>query len=95
MALWSDRVEKKLASEVADFLRAPDRELLPYDCAASKQHAERLHGAGLLTTEELTQVEEALDQIAREGGVTGADEDVHSAIERLLGELGRKIHAGR
>lgn len=95
MALWSDRVEKKLASEVADFLRAPDRELLPYDCAASKQHAERLHGAGLLTTEELTQVEEALDQIAREGGVSGADEDVHSAIERLLGELGRKIHAGR
>lgn len=95
MALWSDRVEKKLASEVADFLRAPDRELLPYDCAASKQHAERLHGAGLLTDEELTQVEKALDRIAREGGVTGADEDVHSAIERLLGELGRKIHAGR
>jgi argininosuccinate lyase len=24
-----------------------------------------------------------------------ADEDVHSAIERLLGEVGRKIHAGR
>jgi len=95
VALWSDRVEKKLASEVADFLRAPDRELLPYDCAASKQHAERLHGAGLLTDEELTQVEKALDRIAREGGVTGADEDVHSAIERLLGELGRKIHAGR
>ena len=23
------------------------------------------------------------------------DEDVHSAIERLLGDVGRKIHAGR
>jgi len=95
MALWSDRVEKKLAPEVAEFLRAPDRELLPYDCAASKQHAERLHGAGLITAKELTQISEALDRIAREGGVTDADEDVHSAIERLLGDLGRKIHAGR
>jgi len=95
VALWSDRVEKKLAPEVAEFLRAPDRELLPYDCAASKQHAERLHGAGLLTDEELAQISEALDRIAREGGVTDADEDVHSAIERLLGDLGRKIHAGR
>jgi len=93
--LWSDRVGKKLAPEVADFLRAPDRELLPYDCAASKLHAERLHGAGLLSDEELTQVSEALGRIAREGGVTEADEDVHSAIERLLGDLGRKIHAGR
>ena len=95
MPLWSDRVEKELAPEVAEFLRAPDRELLPYDCAATKQHAERLHGAGLLSDEELAQISEALDRIAREGGVTDADEDVHSAIERLLGELGRKIHAGR
>jgi argininosuccinate lyase len=95
MALWSDRVEKDLAPEVAEFLRAPDRELLPYDCAASKVHAERLHDAGLLTGEELKQVSETLDRIAREGGVTDADEDVHSAIERLLGDLGRKIHAGR
>ena len=95
VTLWSDRVEKKLAPEVAEFLRAPDRELLPYDCAASKQHAERLHGAGLLSDEELAQVLEALDRIAREGGVSESDEDVHSAIERLLGELGRKIHAGR
>jgi argininosuccinate lyase len=95
MTLWSDRVEKGLATEVAEFLRAPDRELLPYDCAASKLHVERLHGAGLLTGEELAQISEALDRIAREGGVTDADEDVHSAIERLLGDLGRKIHAGR
>ena len=95
MALWSDRVEKKLAPEVAEFLRAPDRGLLPYDCAASKQHAERLRGAGLISAEELAQISEALDRIAREGGVTDIDEDVHSAIERLLGDLGRKIHAGR
>jgi argininosuccinate lyase len=95
MALWSDRVEKKLAPEVEAFLRAPDRELLPYDCAASKQHAERLLGGGLISAEELAQISEALERIAREGGVADADEDVHSAIERLLGDLGRKLHAGR
>jgi argininosuccinate lyase len=95
VTLWGGRVERGLAPEVADFLRAPDRELLPYDCAASKLHARRLAEAGLLSAEELAEAEEALDRIAAEGGVTDADEDVHSAIERLLGDLGRKIHAGR
>jgi argininosuccinate lyase len=95
VTLWGGRVEKGLAPEVADFLRAPDRELLPYDCAASKVHARRLAEAGLLSQAELAEAEEALDRIAREGGVTDDDEDVHSAIERLLGDLGRKIHAGR
>ena len=32
---------------------------------------------------------------ARPVRILDADEDVHSAIERLLGPLGRKIHAGR
>ena len=95
MTLWGGRVEKGLAPEVADFLRAPDRELLPYDCAASKLHARRLAEVGLLTAAELGEAELALDRIASEGGVTDADEDVHSALERLLGELGKKIHAGR
>src|SRR5207245_2596757 len=95
VTLWQGRVEKGLVPEVAAFLRAPDRELLPYDCAASKLHARRLAEAGLLSAAELAEAEEALDRIAREGGVTDADEDVHSAIERLLGDLGRKIHAGR
>src|SRR5205085_12265582 len=90
VTLWGGRVEKGLAPEVADFLRAPDRELLPYDCAASKLHAPRLAEAELLSAAELAEAEDALDRIAEEGGVTDADEDVHSAIERLLGDLGRK-----
>src|SRR4029453_5469075 len=40
-------------------------------------------------------VETALERIAAEGIDDGADEDVHSALERALGEVGRKIHAGR
>ena len=96
MTLWGGRVEKGLAPEVADFLRAPDRELLPYDCAASKVHAAAARrgrapvrsGAGRGGGRRST------GSRPKEAS-TDADEDVHSAIERLLGDLGRKIHAGR
>jgi argininosuccinate lyase len=95
MTLWSGRVEGGLAPEVWEFLKADDSELLPYDCAATLVHAERLYEGGLLTAEELAEAKEALERISVEGGVEPDDEDVHSAIERLLGEVGRKIHAGR
>jgi argininosuccinate lyase len=54
-----------------------------------------LHEGGLLSDAELADAETALDWIAVEGAVEPEDEDVHSAIERLLGSVGRKIHAGR
>ena len=95
MTLWAGRVDGALAPEVWDFLRADDAELLPYDCAATLQHAERLAAAGILTAEEFEDAREALARIANEGGIEPEDEDVHSAIERLLGPVGRKIHAGR
>jgi argininosuccinate lyase len=95
MTLWSGRVDADVAPAVWDFLRAEDAELLPYDCLATRVHARRLHEAGLLTDSELADAETALDWIAVEGTVEPDDEDVHSAIERLLGTVGRKIHAGR
>jgi argininosuccinate lyase len=95
MTLWSGRVDTDVAPAVWDFLRAGDAELLPYDCLATRVHAHRLHEAGLLTDSELADAETALDWIAVEGTVEPDDEDVHSAIERLLGTVGRKIHAGR
>ena len=95
MTLWAGRVEGSLAPEVWEFLRADDTELLPYDCAATLEHAERLAAAGILTDEELDDAREALARIANEGGIEPEDEDVHSTIERLLGPVGRKIHAGR
>ena len=52
MTLWSGRVEGGLAPEVWAFLKADDAELLPYDVAATRQHAGRLHAAGLLTDDE-------------------------------------------
>ena len=92
MTLWTGRVDGGLAAEVWDFLRAEDAELLPYDCAATLQHARRLHGACILDDRELAEVSEKLAEI---DAVAPRDEDVHSAIERQLGEVGRKIHAGR
>ena len=96
MTLWSGRVGGSLDPAVWAFLHADDAELLPYDCEASVQHAQRLHGAGLLSDEELAEAESRLAEIAQDpAGYLAEDEDVHSAIERQLGDLGRKIHAGR
>ena len=91
MTLWAGRVGGGLAPEVEEFLRADDAELLPYDCEATAGHVRRLHAAGLLSHEELAEAEERLAALEWEPG----DEDVHTLIERKLGEVGRKIHAGR
>jgi argininosuccinate lyase len=95
MTLWAGRVEVRLAPEVWQFLRAHDAELLPYDCEGTLQHARRLHAAGLLDDGELAEVSSTLAAIAQGGFADLSEEDVHTAIERALGEVGRKIHAGR
>jgi len=93
---WAGRVGSQLDPEVWEFLRAEDAELLPYDCEASREHARRLVEAGLLTPEEFEEVESRLAEIALDpSGYLETDEDVHTSIERRLGEVGRKIHAGR
>jgi argininosuccinate lyase len=94
VTLWAGRVGTSLAPEVWQFLRAQDDELLPYDVEGTLIHARRLEAAGFLTAGELHDVEERLAAITLDE-VDDADEDVHSAIERLLGDVGRKIHAGR
>jgi len=94
VTLWAGRVGAAPAPEVWAFLRARDAELLPYDLEGTRLHARRLEAAGLLSAAELAEVERRLAAITA-GDLEEADEDVHSAIERLLGEVGRKIHAGR
>jgi argininosuccinate lyase len=90
--LWAGRVGGELAPEVWEFLHADDAELLPYDLKATLLHAQRLHAAGILDEGELAEVTEKLAQIEE---IEPEDEDVHSSIERQLGDVGRKVHAGR
>src|SRR5918998_4207608 len=89
--LWSGRVQNELAAEVERFLAAGDAQLLPYDCRATVIHAARLQAAGLLSDDELAEAERVLEKLEYEPG----EEDVHTLIERALGDVGRKIHAGR
>ena len=56
MTLWAGRVGTALAPEVWEFLRASDDELLPYDLQGTLIH-EAPHATGLLTTDELAEVE--------------------------------------
>jgi len=90
--LWSERVAEQLAPEVWEFLRADDAELLRYDVQGTLLHVERLHAVGILDDAELAEVREALAGLRE---ADAAAEDVHSFIETELGEVGRKIHAGR
>ena len=86
MTLWSARVGTHLDPAVWSFLQADDAELLPYDLEATLLHAGRLHAAGILDDGELADVTAKLATIEPP---EPTDEDVHSAIERQLGEVGR------
>jgi argininosuccinate lyase len=92
LTLWSGRVGTPLSRAAWEFLRADDAELLPYDVQATLLHAERLHAAGILDDAELADVRGRLADVEQP---EPDDEDVHSSIERQLGGVGRKIHAGR
>lgn len=83
---------------------ALDQALVPYDCAASKAHAQMLAAIGVLTEAELVDLLGGLDEIVRlhEAGefvIRDEDEDCHTAIENFLtercGEAGKKIHTAR
>jgi argininosuccinate lyase len=91
VTLWAARVGGELAPEVETFLATDDAELLPYDCEATSMHAARLHAAGLLDADELAEAERVLANLEYDPGF----EDVHTLIERSLGDVGRKLQAGR
>jgi argininosuccinate lyase len=82
-----------------------DWRLAGHDIAGSRAHARALHRAGLLTDGELRALVDALDELDADvaaGQVVAGpdDEDVHTALERVLlervgPELGGRLRAGR
>ncbi len=95
-----DRVLRYTAGE--DHLL--DARLVPYDVRGSIAHAGMLHGAGLLSSEDLAAIRQGLEILAAEHAAGAwrielADEDVHTALESRLtdriGEAGARLHLGR
>ncbi|MBN1439489.1 MAG: argininosuccinate lyase [Anaerolineales bacterium] len=104
--LWTGRFQESLdpkAAALNDSLSF-DRRLSAQDVRGSTAWAHALRRAGVLTEEEAGRIEEGLKQIGRElaeGAFAFApsDEDIHTAVERRLGELigaaAGKLHTGR
>jgi argininosuccinate lyase len=81
-----------------------DWRLAPYDIDQSQAHARGLARIGILDPDELDEIVAGLDRVRERIGARGfsfeeSDEDIHMAIERLLGEeigpLAGKLHTGR
>ncbi len=81
-----------------------DQKLLKYDLQASLAHAKMLLKIGIINNNELTELEQGLNEIQNlyDKGkfiITQDQEDGHTAIEQYLsehyGEIGKKIHTGR
>lgn len=99
---WAGRIPGGLAPAAWDFLHSlpHDRFLWPYDVRGTIAHVRGLQDADVLTAQEAASLVETLEEIADAAHlIDDADEDVHSAIERVLterlGPLGAKVHAGR
>jgi argininosuccinate lyase len=107
MKLWSkDSTNTSQFTEA--FTTGRDKEfdilLAEYDVIGSLAHTQMLQSVGLLTREELDQIQEGLETILQEirqskFSIDEDVEDVHSQVELLLtrriGEAGKKIHSGR
>lgn len=104
--LWEKNFE--VNKEIERFTVGRDRELdmylAKYDVLGSMAHITMLESIGLLQSDELAELLAELKQIYRtceEGQFVIEDgvEDVHSEVElmltRKLGDMGKKIHAGR
>ena len=106
MTLWGNRFTQPmdpLAWKMNSSL-AFDRRLAKQDVAGSIAWVSALLKAGVLTSDEAAQMISALQNIASEFETDGfvyldTDEDIHSAVERRLGELigplAGKLHTGR
>ena len=106
MKLWEKDI--KLNQLVEDFTIGKDADfdlrLAKFDIQGTVAHITMLQKIGLITDQELDQLKAALKDISElvkngEFHIEKGVEDVHSQVElmltRKLGDVGKKIHAGR
>jgi len=105
MTMWGGRFSDGPSEAARQFtVSTADRRLLEVDIRGSIAHVAALGEAGLLDGAEVEGITTGLGEIleeARRGAFAWqeADEDVHSAVERRLGEIigpaAGKLHTGR
>ncbi len=105
MTLWGGRFEGSMAESTFDFtVDRSDRRLLEVDVRGSLAHVEMLGKQGIIPAAEADQLKTGLDEILEEARAArfqfeDSDEDVHTAVERRLGEIvgevAGKLHTGR
>jgi argininosuccinate lyase len=107
--MWSGRFREPLNPTFESWQRSfPfDWRLVPYEVEASIAHARAIEAAGILTSEELLQMEEGLRAVAKQQAEQGEAivtanpqaEDVHHYVEleltKQIGDLALKLHTGR
>jgi len=106
-AMWGGRFEgqaDELFRAVNDSLGV-DWELVQQDIRGSIAWAHAIGGAGVLTADEVSKIESALKELAKDAEaipsppLSSGAEDVHSWVEqeltRRIGPLGKKLHTGR
>jgi argininosuccinate lyase len=107
MKMWSGRFRQPLDPEFEKWQRSfpYDQRLLPFELAASRAHANALEHAGVLSSEELSEIVKGLEEIALRAESSPEflndpeAEDVHHFVEKqlaaLIGATGYKLHTGR
>jgi argininosuccinate lyase len=105
MTLWGGRFDERPDEVLWRFTADPiDRRLLEVDVEGSIAHVTMLGEVGVLASDEARSIRTALEAVleevrAGEFVFDDGDEDVHSAVERRLGELvgdlAGKLHTGR
>jgi argininosuccinate lyase len=104
--LWGGRFSEPTAEDMAAYNDSFsfDRRLWQADISGSQAWAMALARAGLISNEESLALQQGLEQVRREFAAGSfepkpGDEDIHTAVERRLGELAgpvaRKLHTGR
>lgn len=105
MTLWGGRFSSGPGESLWRFTTdSSDRRLLVDDVTGSIAHAAMLGETGLLPTDVAIRIEQGLEHILEEAHAgrfefSDTDEDVHTAVERRLGELigpdAGHLHTGR
>ena len=91
MKLWGGRFTKPTAPELEQLGSSIDfdRRLGSEDVRVNRVYARELHAVGILDAEELEAIQRGLDVVEQklQEQPLLADEDIHTAVERLLGEV--------